>query len=153
MADVRTNAVLKFCQAVNLARAAVEEKMLEWDRHMDAHQRLLCEQRQERENELASRLKTAKLVEFALSQVCDHDMRREAVQHIRLCHGSESAQTPKFVQDDEHQGLPVGHPSWQDKSSWHKARFRVATCGVLARAFNANLIGRKRGASPTQFCL
>lgn len=31
-ADVRTNAVIKFCQAVNATRAAVEEKALSWDR-------------------------------------------------------------------------------------------------------------------------
>lgn len=38
---VRTNAVTKFCQAVNATKAIVEEKALAWDRTAQAHERHL----------------------------------------------------------------------------------------------------------------
>lgn len=39
--DVRTNAVIEFCQAINATKALVEEKALVWDRAAQAHERYL----------------------------------------------------------------------------------------------------------------
>jgi hypothetical protein len=46
LANVRTNAVIKFCQAINTTQAAMEEKTLVWDWHMEAHQCWLDQQQQ-----------------------------------------------------------------------------------------------------------
>ena len=54
LADIRTNAVIKFCQAVKSTQAAMEEKTLTWDQHMEAHQRWLDVQQQQQQLEATS---------------------------------------------------------------------------------------------------